>query len=211
MDFDFSGNGLQDIAALVAGLVALGLALQAAVGPTVMLLTEAVKAAFNTPPGKGGIIAIGMGCLIGLSLGFLTAIVSDASTAEYIGLALCGGFAGLFMGAGAVKEHKASGSINTEASAAIETTKGLNEQEFVNGYAAGHDEGIRTLAYQPEQSFASPVAEPAFEEGDTGEDEFDSVIQAGPEIGSPILNHQTGSDLPDVQPKAVVTAPSQTL
>lgn len=182
MDLEFGGNGLQDIAALVAGLVALGLALQAAVGPTVMFLTEAVKASFNTPAGKGGLIAVAVGMAIGLSIGFLTAIVSEAGTGEYIGLALCGAFAGLFMGAGAVKEHKASGSVNTEASAAIQTAKEATTLRVdATNLMTPMNIELARMGFAPEGfTKMEPAEDVDLPEGDTEEDELDSIVQAGP-------------------------------
>jgi hypothetical protein len=129
MDFDFAGNELQDIGAFVGALIALALILQTAVGNTVMFLAEAAKSAFNYPSGKGGLIATGIGMGLGLFLGLATAVVSDSDTDDIIALCLIGLFAGLFMGAGAVQNHKASGSVNTNASAAIEMADRADEAE----------------------------------------------------------------------------------
>jgi hypothetical protein len=193
MDFDFGGNSLQDIAALVGALIALGLALQAGVGPTVMFLTEAVKDAFKVRPGFGGLLAVFIGSLLGMGLGLLTAVLTQSTYSEYIGLILIGLFAGLFMGSGAVQSHKSAALVNTEAASAIQQAKGVSETDFVNGYAAGHDEGIRTANFAATNGFSTladvdepwrgpglATAESEAEDADDIDDDLAPIIAEGP-------------------------------
>jgi hypothetical protein len=111
----------ENIATVLAAIIALGLALQAGVGPVVMLLTESIKDAFRTPSGSGGIISVFVGVLLGILIGCLTAMVTPDS-----GLGTYGAFgavAGLFMGAGAIRSYKASADINTSGSVGIANAK----------------------------------------------------------------------------------------
>lgn len=191
MELNFGGNDLEDIAALVVGLVALSLALQAAIGPTVMLITEAIKSATNITNGKGGVLAIVVGMFIGVSIGLLTAIVSNAETSDYLALAVCGLFAGLFMGAGAVTSFKSSGTINTETSMAVQTMKNIEEE----GKATEETNGVNIQRTAPAPiPFRLQAVRTNFPEGATAseapeddtlwdydaDEELDSVIQAGP-------------------------------
>lgn len=198
MDLNFGGNSLQDIAALVAALVALGLALQTAVGPTVMFLTEAVKSAYGPSDGKAGLIAAGIGMAIGLCLGLLTAIVTTSDVGQYIGLALCGLFAGLFMGAGAVQNHKAAGSINVDAPSenapapggyAVDSFASPVAESAVNPNFLAYVEAQNRKEVELAKLNSTPKPEDGATEGDAPHD-FDSIIQAGPGAVDPSKNQQ---------------------
>lgn len=109
----------KDLATTIAALVALALVFQAAFGPSVMYITEALKGALHLPEGAGGLAAIVVGMSLGAGIGLITAIETD-NTGKYTSVGF-GLVAGLMAGAGAVKEYKAAGSTNIETSHAIET------------------------------------------------------------------------------------------
>lgn len=172
MNLDLSGNQFQNIAAVVGAIVALALTLQTATGPTVMYLTEALKAAFPNQSGKGGLYAIGVSCTLGAGLGIITAIVTGASGSGYVGFLAIGLFVGLFMAAGAVNSHKAAATVNTTASADIETGNTFREESNKH---PGWDIG------KPVVWGGLASAEPEPEEGDTDSvDDLESIIQSGP-------------------------------
>lgn len=105
------------IATLLAAIIALGLALRAGVGPVVMYLTEAIKDAFKLPDGWGGLMSVIVGIIVGVTLGGLSAAVTTDSD---IGVFMAfGALGGLFMAAGAIETHKAAGQVNPEAGAAV--------------------------------------------------------------------------------------------
>jgi hypothetical protein len=105
-----------DIAKTVAAIVALGLALQASLGPSIMQVTDALKAALNLPDGMGGLVAVITGILLGAGIGAVTAATTNANYWTSLGF---GALAGVLVGAGAVKEYKAAGVTNITTSAAV--------------------------------------------------------------------------------------------
>lgn len=107
----------EQIATVLAAIIALGLALRAGVGPVVMYLTEAVKDAFKPPAGWGGIISVLIGMILGVTLGLLTALTTpDTPLATFMAF---GAVAGLFMASGAIETHKAAGQVNARAKTAV--------------------------------------------------------------------------------------------
>lgn len=115
MDLSFSGNTVADIAVTVAAIVALALALQTAAGPSLMYVVEALKRAFIPIDANGmaGVVAIGVGMVLGATFGLLTNIITgDDFGRETVAYVLCGLIAGLFMGAGAIQNFKAAESVN---------------------------------------------------------------------------------------------------
>lgn len=190
MNIDLTGNSFSDIAAVVAALVALGLALRSAVGPTLMYLTEAVKSALPISDGKGGVIAVAIGCAFGTALGVVTGLLADVNGREYAGLAAIGFMAGIFMASGAIEAHKASALVNTDASRAIATTR------LIDAYAA-EDTELEPVYNTPvsAMNFAYPSDLPddtgvkrafglaAVDRGDFNGDQYDTldeIIAAGP-------------------------------
>lgn len=107
---------LNDIATVVAALVAVALALATAMGPTVMYITEALKKAFNVSDGKGGLVALAISIFLTAVLSVVTTYTTQegASIREYIAALGIGSVIGIFVGGGAVQSYKAAGSINTD-------------------------------------------------------------------------------------------------
>lgn len=107
----------ENIATVLAAIIALGLALRAGVGPVVMYLTEAVKDALKPPSGWGGLISVLVGMALGVTVGLLAALTTpDTGIGTFMAF---GAVAGLFMASGAIESHKAAGDLNTKASAAV--------------------------------------------------------------------------------------------
>lgn len=212
MDLEFTGNPLADLAVVVAALVALSLALQTAAGPTLMYMAEAVKAAFSVPEGKGGIVAIGLGVVMGTLFGGLSALlVPDTNTAAVMA---AGALAGMFMGAGAVQTHKAAGEINplpTSTVAALESAAtsehALNSDRAALESARVQQERFLNGATSPQEAFTAPYVAPdtriraqtlsvaprASQGHSALEGDLDAIIAAGPNYrGEP--NHSRGSE-----------------
>lgn len=111
---EFSTNQFENIAVVVAAIVALSLTLSGALGPSIMLLTESLKSAFNVPSGKGGLVAVCVSVFVCMSLALITAILSvqNVEAREYVALLAIGAVVGVFVGSGAIGSHKASGTID---------------------------------------------------------------------------------------------------
>lgn len=154
----------EDIAKVLAAIIAIGLALQSAVGPVVMYITEAIKSAFKPKSGYAGLIALGVAVVLGVVIGVLTAATTpDTGVGTY---AAFGAIAGVFMAAGAVKTYKAAGSINPATDSeptltagssyglgAIGTYTPISPAPVFNGYS--------TIPAEPEEV---PEGEPDFTE-----------------------------------------------
>src|SRR5688500_14546082 len=94
----------ENIATVLAAIIALGLALRSGVGPVVMYLTEAIKDALQPPEGWGGVISVIVGMGLGMTVGALTALMTpESGMGTFIAF---GALAGLFMAAGAIETHK---------------------------------------------------------------------------------------------------------
>lgn len=182
-----------DIATVIGAVVTLSLALSKAIGSTIMFLTEVLKEAFNVPSGKGGLVAIGVSVLLCGSVGVLTPIVASdtASTNDSVVYGLIGCLAGILVAAGAVESHKASATVNTEASTAIQALKVSDSSDH---YEAGFNNGYDTAqAMNPVnivrtgdgQTDDAPVTL-AYTDDDSSDDgpehapDFSDVIAAGP-------------------------------
>jgi hypothetical protein len=140
----FEGTA-ENIASVLAMIVGVSLALGTALGPLVTYLVEAIKATELIKDGYSGLVAVGVGMLLGMGLTGLT----DLMAAEPYSLGtmlLLGAFVGAIMGAGGIRQYKASASINTKP--ALE-----------QGLAEGRAERTNFVTYQD----LDKVAGPAFE------------------------------------------------
>lgn len=111
---DANNFNVDSIAVTVGAIVAVALALAAAMGPTVMYITEALKKAFHIDNGSGGLIALGISILLTAILAVVTTYMTQeaAATREYVAALGIGAVIGIFVGGGAVQAYKAAGSIN---------------------------------------------------------------------------------------------------
>lgn len=129
----------ENIATVLAAIIALGLALRAGVGPVVMYLTEAVKDAFKPPAGWGGLISVLVGMILGITVGALAALTTpDTGIGTFMAF---GAVAGLFMASGAIESHKAAGQVNQNASATVnvESADTVNAEPLAPGsYSYGY-------------------------------------------------------------------------
>lgn len=147
---EFSGNQFDNIAVVVAAVVALSLTLAGSLGPALMLVTEAIKDAFNVGPGKGGLIALVVAIITTTALALITAILSveNASTGDYVALAAIGALVGVFVGAGAINSHKAAATIESTVLTTPQSAAAYNL-----GQADAYRETVKnqptTLAYTP--------------------------------------------------------------
>lgn len=133
----------ENIATVLAAIIALGLALRAGVGPVVMYLTEAVKDAFKPPAGWGGLISVLVGMILGITVGALAALTTpDTGIGTFMAF---GAVAGLFMASGAIESHKAAGDLNTGASAAVN----VEQATTVNAEGSGPRPMAFTLGAEP--------------------------------------------------------------
>lgn len=146
MDLDLSGNNLEQIAAVIGGILALSLVLQGAAGGTIMYLTEAIKDAFGISPGKGGLVSVIVGILVGMAMGLVTGLVADAPRDNFAALLAIGFTAGLFMAGGAVRSHKAAGAVNIDS--AYGAGYGSAQDDLLNearnaGYNLGQADALK--------------------------------------------------------------------
>jgi hypothetical protein len=94
-------QGTEEIGLAIGLVVAASLALQAALGPAMTTIVDAIKATGILPDGCAGVVSLGCG----LAVGVLTGIIAWQHSGESLWL-LIGAFAGLVLGAGGVKEHQ---------------------------------------------------------------------------------------------------------
>lgn len=118
-----------NIAQLVAGIVALSLALKAALGPVVMYLAEQIKSAYPVRDGAGGLIALGVSLMMGGLLGLMAGALYRTPTESLLLYVALGIFAGFFISAGATESYKASALINVDKSAAVAEVKAADEAD----------------------------------------------------------------------------------
>lgn len=196
----------ENIAAVLAAIIALGLALRSGVGPVVMYLTEAIKDAFKPPAGWGGLLSVVVGIGLGVILGALTALVTeDSGLGTFMAF---GALAGLFMAAGAIESHKASGQINTGASAAVNV-------ESANTVAAAPllAPGSYSYGYYPAELSSEPAEIDMNGEPDVSGPEDDWLafrdigghtgqaveVEPSPEVGEPSDRYRGEGNPPGIQ------------
>lgn len=176
------------IAATVAAVVALSLALRAALGTTVMYLTEAIKAAYPVRDGSGGLIALSISMMLGAVLGLLAAMLNATELNSSVSVfVLIGLFAGLFVASGAVESYKASAMVNVDKSAAIVEARKADEfsAKMDAEEAAEKAKAAKVLADKndPLPPIRPPVkivpaSPPAAREADKPEGDFGSAVGA---------------------------------
>lgn len=118
----------ENIAVLVAGIVALSLALKSALGPTVMYVTEQLKSAYPVRDGAGGLVALTVSLVMSAMLAGLAGLLYATPRELPIYLAM-GAFVGFFVSAGATESYKASALVNVDKSAAVAEVAGANAAE----------------------------------------------------------------------------------
>lgn len=118
-----------NIAQLVAGIVALSLALKAALGPVVMYLAEQIKSAYPVRDGAGGLIALCVSLIMGGLLGLMAGALYRTPTESLLLYVALGIFAGFFISAGATESYKASALVNVDKAAAISEARKADEAE----------------------------------------------------------------------------------
>lgn len=123
------------IGAVLAIVVGASLALSVALGSLLSYLTESVKRTGLVPTGYGGLLALGISMLLGVTLAALTALMTDTGYG-FGTMLLLGAFAGAVMAAGAVKEYQASADLNTAPA-------------WQGGFASGQQAAL--AAAQPQQ------------------------------------------------------------
>lgn len=117
-----------NIATLVAGIVALSLALKSALGPTVMYVTEQLKAAYPIRDGAGGLVALTVSLVMSGLLAGLAGLLYATPRELPLYVAL-GVFVGFFVSAGATEAYKASALVNVDKAAAIAEVAKANAEE----------------------------------------------------------------------------------
>lgn len=105
-------NAVENMAAVIAVIVGFSLALSQALGGLLTYLVEAIKATGKIRDGYSGLVAIGLGILLGVGLGALVNAMADEPY-DLLTMLLVGAFAGALMAAGSVKTFKAMGAVNT--------------------------------------------------------------------------------------------------
>ena len=118
----------ENIAVLVAGIIALSLALKSALGPTVMYVTEQLKSAYPIRDGAGGLVALAVSLVMSAMLAGLAGLLYATPRELPIYMAL-GLFVGFFVSAGATESYKASALVNVDKSAAVAEVAGANAAE----------------------------------------------------------------------------------
>lgn len=104
---------IADIGQILAAVVAVSLALAGALGPSIMLITEALKQALTLPNRVGGLVAmaVSVGLCILLALLTATVAVEAAGWQDYMSLGIVGILAGILVGASAIRSHRTAQTI----------------------------------------------------------------------------------------------------
>lgn len=110
-----SGGAAENIATVLASIVAVSLVLTQVLGGLVVYLVEAIKATGKVKEGYSGLVALVVGMGLGMGLGGLTDRMADDGF-SLTTMLLMGAFAGALMAAGAVKTYKAMGEVNPKHS-----------------------------------------------------------------------------------------------
>lgn len=135
-----------NIAQLVAGIVALSLALKAALGPVVMYLAEQIKSAYPVRDGAGGLIALGVSLFMGGLLGLMAGALYRTPTESLLLYVALGIFAGFFISAGATESYKASALVNIEKSAALAEVKKADAADVAVAEKEAKEIALRAMA-----------------------------------------------------------------
>lgn len=96
-------QNVSDISLAVGVVIAASVALQASLGPTLTAIVDALKATNRIPKGWSGVMALAVGCLLGMATGLIA--VGYTNDTSWL---LVGGFAGLLLGAGGIQSHEAN-------------------------------------------------------------------------------------------------------
>lgn len=104
---------IADIGEILAAVVAVSLALAGALGPSIMLLTEALKQALTLPNRVGGLLATGVSVVLCIMLALLTALVAldSPSWKDFAALGIVGLLAGILVGSAAIRSHRTAQTI----------------------------------------------------------------------------------------------------